>query len=131
MLPDDRHRAEEETPGWIRDARAGGVLPATNGEAPIDEQETARVPSLAAIEILKKQWLNLPIFDLEYTPGYELAEEDLALWHQAQLEQRAKAIGCTVLMASILEELARIWLQAQRPSPHRSPMACHLIYNLY
>src|SRR5512146_1081516 len=58
MLPDDRHRAEEETPGWIRDARAGGVLPATNGEAPIDEQETARVPSLAAIEILKKQWLN-------------------------------------------------------------------------
>ncbi len=77
------------------------------------EQRAARL-----VERLQAEWLASPTFDVELVEDEELSQderEELAAWHQDQIAQRAALLGCSALMAAIVEELARCWLDGTAP----------------
>lgn len=68
------------------------------------------------VERLQAEWLAQPTWDIELSDGLREAErEELAAWHHDQIVQRAAILGCSALMAAILEELVRCWLDGTPP----------------
>jgi hypothetical protein len=88
------------------------------------EQGAVRVPTRDEVERLKRAWLRMPTWDIEYAVGFEAYQEDLAAWHDEQIRVRAGALGCKPLMAAIVEELALCWIRGEPP---RSPLALRVL----
>lgn len=83
-----------------------GILPRRRSEQEIDD--------------LKRTWLTHPAWDIEFSAGFELHFNELAAWHDQQIWNKARALGCSHLMASVLEGLVRCWITNEPP---RSPLA--------
>ena len=77
-------------------------------------------PRRDLIEQMKAEWLARPVNDIEQCSQLTEAEaEELAAWHHEQIVERARILGCSPLMAGIVEELCRCWLDGTPPhSPH-------------
>lgn len=81
---------------------------------------TARLPTPQEVERLKRLWRVNPTFDVEYASGFELMRDELAAWHDEQVRERAAILGCSPLMAAIVEELVHCWIDCRPPA---SPLA--------
>ena len=81
-------------------------------------------PTQQEMDDLKCTWLAMPTWDVEFSVGFELMQNELAAWHDEQIALRARAMGCSHLMASILEELVRCWIHGVPP---RSPLAARVL----
>lgn len=95
--------------------------------AAVEDVETAILPhrpTAEEIENLKQCWLSHPTWDIEFSVGFDLVFNELAAWHDEQIWRKAKALGCSHLMASILEELVRCWIGGVPP---KSPFALRLL----
>ena len=86
--------------------------------------ETAPLVSRQEVEDLKRNWLANPVYDIEFAVGFELVANELAAWHDDQIMLRARMMGCSHLMASILEELVRCWIHGVPP---KSSLACRVL----
>lgn len=67
------------------------------------------------LDNLKHCWLSHPAWDIEFSAGFELHFNELAAWHDEQIALKAKALGCSHLMASVLENLVRCWINNEPP----------------
>jgi hypothetical protein len=102
-------------------AVAGPLTPIKSAAAgDIAAQATQRVPTAAAIARLKAAWLRHPTWDIELIGGFEPVMTELAQWHEEQVKLRARVMGCSYLMASVVEEIMHCWLDC---APPVSPLA--------
>lgn len=90
----------------------------------VSAQPTAPLTSPAEVEKLKRAWLRNPTWDIEWAVGFEAYRTELANWHEDQIVARAAALGCSKLMAAIVEELVHCWIDGTRPV---SPLATRIL----
>lgn len=102
------------------------VLDALAVDLTLSEEETERLKTAQQIVTLCKSWLRRPVFDLEYTPGYERYIDELIMWHDEQLRRKAQILGCSMRMIINLEELVRCFIE-ERP-PRDMPLASRLLH---
>ena len=91
------------------------MLDAVAADLTLAEADTEPVRTPREVAALLKSWRYRPVFDPEYAEGVDWCAGEIAAWHDAQLDGKARKIGCSPRMIRILEELVRCFIDERPP----------------